>query len=85
MPSVTQTIHPFTFKETEMAIQKGGRYRFGDGTPNRDGRDRLIEATQDGYLDAQMVVEMCAKWMTSDEIYDMCDVNEINLARIVGD
>ena len=68
-----------------MAIQKGGRYRFGDGTPNRDGRDRLIEATQDGYLDAQTVVEMCAKWMTSDEIYDMCDVNEINLARIVGD
>ena len=68
-----------------MAIQKGGRYRFGDGTPNRDGRDRLIEATQDGYLDAQMVVEMCAKWMTSDEIYDMCDMHEINLARILGE
>ena len=68
-----------------MAIQKGGRYRFGDGTPNRDGRDRLIEATQDGLIDAQMVVEMCARWMTSDEIYDMCDMNDINLARIVGE
>ena len=68
-----------------MAIQIGGRYRFGDGTPNRDGRDRLVEATEDGYLDPQMVVMMVAKWMTSDEIYDMCDANEINLARIVGD
>ena len=52
---------------------------------NRDARDRIVEATQDGLLDPQMVVEMMARWMTSDEIYDMCDVNEINLARMVGD
>ena len=30
----------------------------------------------------RLVVEMMARWMTSDEIYDMCDHNEINLARI---
>ena len=53
--------------------------------PRRCGRDRLLEATQDGLLAPQVVVEMCARWMTSDEIYDMCDHNEINLARIVCD
>ena len=52
---------------------------------NRCGRDRIVEATQDGYLDPQEVVLMMAKWMTSDEIYDMCDMNDINLARILGE
>ena len=54
-------------------------------TMGRCGRDRLLEATQDGYLDPQTVVEMVARWMTSEEIYDMCDQNEINLARATGD
>ena len=54
-------------------------------TGRRCGRDRLIEATQDGLLDPQTVVEMCARWLTSDEVYEMCDHNEINLARLVGD
>ena len=54
-------------------------------SPDRCGRDRILEATQDGLLDPQMVVEMMARWLTSDEIYEMCDANEINLARIVGD
>ena len=54
-------------------------------SPDCCGRDRILEATQDGHLDAQEVVEMMARWMTSDEIYDMCDANEINLARILGD
>ena len=53
--------------------------------PRRCGRDRLLEATQDGLLDPQVVGEMCARWMTSDEIYDMCDHNEINLARICSE
>ena len=54
-------------------------------TMGRCGRDRLLEATQDGYLDPQQVVEMVARWMTSEEIYDMCDQNEVNLARATGD
>ena len=54
-------------------------------TPRRCGRDRLLEATQDVLLDPQVVVEMCARWMTSDEIYEMCDHNEVNLARITCD
>jgi|TARA_B110001454_G_scaffold153085_1_gene142419 hypothetical protein len=54
-------------------------------TMGRCGRDRLLEATQNGYLDPQTVVEMVARWMTSEEIYDMCDQNEVNLARVTGD
>ena len=54
-------------------------------TMGRCGRDRLLEATQDGYLDPQTDVEMVARWMTSEEIYDMCDQNEVNLARATGD
>jgi|TARA_R110000824_G_scaffold10718_5_gene46919 hypothetical protein len=54
-------------------------------TMGRCGRDRLLQATQDGYLDPQTVVEMVARWMTSEEIYDMCDQNEVNLARVTGD
>ena len=51
----------------------------------RCGRDRLLEATQEGLLDPQTVVNMCARWLTSDEVYEMCDHNEINLARLIGD
>ena len=54
-------------------------------TPRRCGRDRLLEATEDGLLDPQSVLQMVARWMTSDEIYEMCDHNEINLARLTGD
>jgi len=54
-------------------------------TMSRCGRDRLLEATQYGYLDPQTVVEMCARWMTSQDIYDMCTANEVNLARATGD
>ena len=37
---------------------------------NRCGRDRLLEATQTGMLDPQDVIEMVARWLTSDEIRD---------------
>ena len=65
-----------------MSIPYNSNYR---SSPDRDARDRLVEATEDGLIDPQMVVMMVAKWMTSDEIYDMCDANEINLARMCGD
>ena len=54
-------------------------------TPRRCARDRLLEATQEGLLDPQVVVEMVARRMTSDEIVEMCDHNEINMARICCD
>ena len=67
------TFYNFQNKGVEMY---GGR---------RCGRDRLLEATEEGLLDPQSVLQMVARWMTSDEIYDMCDHNEINLARIFCD
>jgi hypothetical protein len=54
-------------------------------TMSRCGRDRLLEATEDGLLDPQHVLQMVARWMTSDEIYEMCTHNEINLARLTGE
>lgn len=52
---------------------------------SRNGRDRILEVTRGGELDPQEVVEMLSRWMTSEEIYDMCDANEINLARLLGE
>ena len=53
--------------------------------PHRCARDRLLEATQDGLLDPQTVVEMVARWMSSVEIVEMCGHDEINLARICSE
>ena len=50
----------------------------------RDARERLCEAVQEGLLDPDYFVVMVAKWMTNDDIIEMCDANEINLKRLVG-
>ncbi len=52
---------------------------------SRNGRDRILEVTRGGELDPQEVVEMLSRWMTSEEIYDMCSAHEINLARLLGE
>ncbi len=51
----------------------------------RAARERLCEAVQEGLLDTDYFVVMVAKWMTNDEIVEMCDANEINLARMCGE
>ena len=43
-----------------------------------DYRDRLIELVEDGIVDPMMALTMCAKWMTSDEIGEMLDANELS-------
>ena len=50
----------------------------------RDARERLCEAVQEGLLDPDYFVTMVAKWMTNDEIIEMCDANEINLRDLTG-
>ena len=50
----------------------------------RDARERLCEAVQEGLLDPDMFVVMVAKWMTNDDIVEMCDANEINLKSLTG-
>ena len=52
--------------------------------PERDARERLCEAVQEGLLDPDMFVVMVAKWMTNDDIIEMCDANEINLKILTG-
>ena len=69
-----------------ISMDRGGNMSYTEPYPSRRcGRDRLLEATEDGLLDPQSVLQMVARWMTSDEIYEMCDHNEINLARLTGD
>ena len=51
---------------------------------DRDARERLCEAVQEGLLDPDMFVIMVAKWMTNDDIIEMCDANEINLKSLTG-
>ena len=51
---------------------------------DRDARERLCEAVQESLLDPDYFVTMVAKWMTNDDIIEMCDANEINLKALVG-
>ena len=44
----------------------------------QDNRDRLIELVEDGILDPVMAIQMCAKWMTNDEVGEMLDANELS-------
>lgn len=41
-------------------------------------RDKLIELVQDGMLDPMMALEMCASWMSDDEVGEMLDANELS-------
>jgi len=41
-------------------------------------RDRLIELVEDGMLDPMMALQMCATWMTEDEVGEMLDANELS-------
>ena len=50
----------------------------------RAARARLCEAVQEGLLDPDYFVTMVAKWMTNDDIIEMCDANEINLKILTG-
>ena len=51
----------------------------------QDAGARLLMATEDGILDPQEIVRLVARWMTNDEIIEMMDANEINLARLCGE
>lgn len=43
----------------------------------RDFTNRLIELVEEGTLDPIGVVRMCVKYMSEDEVEDMCDCNEL--------
>ena len=43
----------------------------------RDFTNRLIELVEEGTLDPVGVVRMCVKYMSEDDVEDMCDCNEL--------
>lgn len=45
----------------------------------RKATNKLLELVDDGMISAKDVVTMCLKWMSEDDVEDMCKANEIFL------
>jgi hypothetical protein len=43
----------------------------------REFTNRLIELVEEGTLSAVEVVRMCVKYMSEDDVEDMCNCNEL--------
>ena len=43
----------------------------------RKNTNRLLEMIDEQLLDPRDVVMMCVKWMSEDEVTEMCRVNEV--------
>jgi threonine dehydrogenase-like Zn-dependent dehydrogenase len=45
-------------------------------TPN--SRDKALELVEDGYVSAEDLLTMCLKYMSTDDVEDMLDTNELS-------
>lgn len=45
----------------------------------RKATNRLLEMIEEGLLDRDMVIMACVKYMSEDDVADMCHDNEIEL------
>ena len=45
----------------------------------RKATNKLLELIDDGIISEEDVVIMCLKWMSEDDVADMCQANEIFL------
>ena len=45
----------------------------------RKATNKLLEMIDDGLLSTTSVVTMCLRWMSEDDVKEMCNANEINL------
>ena len=45
----------------------------------RSATNRLLELVEDYSLDPMEVVLMCVKWMSDDDVKEMCKANEVDL------
>jgi hypothetical protein len=43
-----------------------------------DARERFIQMVEDGMLDPMSAVVMCAKWMSTDDVEEMMEANELD-------
>lgn len=48
-------------------------------TPVREATNKVLEMVDNGILNPRDVVLMCLKWMSEDEVKEMCKANEIDL------
>ena len=45
---------------------------------NTDSRDRALELVEDGYVSAEAMLTMALKYMSTDDVEDMLDTNELS-------
>ena len=43
-----------------------------------DSRDRALELVEEGFTTAEDVLTMCLKWMSTDDVEEMLDANELS-------
>ena len=46
---------------------------------SRQATDKVLEAVEEGMLDKDMVIMACLKYMSEDDVADMCHANEFGL------
>ena len=44
---------------------------------SREATNKLIEMIEEELIDPKDVVMMCLKYMSEDDVKDMCDINEV--------
>jgi hypothetical protein len=42
----------------------------------REATNRLLEMVEEGLIDRDMVIMCCVKYMSEDEVADMCQIND---------
>ena len=45
----------------------------------RKATNKVLEMIDEGLLDPKDIVMMCLKWMSEDDVKEMCKANEIDL------
>lgn len=43
-----------------------------------NSRDKALELVEDGYVSAESMLTMCLKYMSTDDVSDMLDCNELS-------
>jgi len=43
-----------------------------------DSRDKALELVEDGMVSAENMLTMCLKYMSTDDVEDMLDANELS-------
>ena len=43
-----------------------------------DARDKALELVEDGMVSAESMITMCLKYMSTDDVEDMLDTNELS-------